>query len=340
MLPARVGSLQDHSHRGEVLKFRGQRPMDKGVDDWPEQLRDLWSGEIEWNSPMSRWCTLQVGGPARAIATPTSREELQSLLVVLAELGVCWRAIGRGSNLLVSDAGYEGVVVMLGRKFATIEKRAGKKSGETLVQVEAGCSLMKLVNWCTAQGLQGLEFAAGIPGSVGGAVVMNAGAWGKEMSEALTSVTFLLGSGEFVERKKDDLVFSYRHLETERMIVVAAEFLLQVGERQAIDIRCAQLMRDRKEKQPQGMANAGSFFKNPAGLPPAGKLIQDAELKGVCVGGAQVSEVHANFLVNIGSATAQDFLDLMRLVQEKVFERFGVRLEPEVHLLESGKKGR
>ncbi len=307
--------------------------MEKGVDNWPEQLRDRWSGEIQWNSPMAHWCTLQVGGPARAIATPATRAELQSLLVVLAELGVCWRVIGRGSNLLVSDAGYDGVIVVLGRKFAAIEQQTGEKDGKIQVRVEAGCSLMKLVNWCTGQGLEGLEFAAGIPGSVGGAVVMNAGAWGKEMSEALAAVTFLSRSGEFVERKKGDLAFSYRHLETESMIVVVADLLLQAGDRQAIEKRCSQLMRDRKEKQPQGQANAGSFFKNPAGLPAAGKLIQDAGLKGVRVGGAQVSEVHANFLVNIGSATAQDFLDLMRLVQEKVFERFDVWLEPEVHIL-------
>jgi UDP-N-acetylmuramate dehydrogenase len=315
------------------LEFQGQKPMEKGMDNWPEKLRGLWSGEIEWDSPMSRWSTLQVGGPAKGVATPANREELQSLLAVLAKLGVCRRVIGRGSNLLVSDAGYDGVIVVLGRKFAAIEQRAGEKVSETLVQVEAGCSLMKLINWSAAQGLAGLEFAAGIPGSVGGAVVMNAGAWGKEMGDALSSVTFLRQSGEFVERKKDDLAFSYRHLETESMIVVAAEFLLLAGDRQAIDRKCGELMRDRKEKQPQGLANAGSFFKNPAGLPAAGKLIQDAGLKGVRVGGAQVSEVHANFLVNTGSATAQNFLDLMRLVQEKVFERFGVRLEPEVHIL-------
>ncbi len=333
MLLARSCNRQDRPGRVAALKFRGQRPMEKKMGNWPEQLRDLWPGEIEWNSPMARWCTLQVGGPARAVAMPASRAELQSLLAVLARLGVCWRVIGRGSNLLVSGAGYDGVVVMLGRKFAAIAQQAGENGGETLVRVEAGCSLMKLVSWCAAQGLQGLEFAAGIPGSVGGAVVMNAGAWGKEMSVPLSAVTFLRGSGELVERKKDGLVFSYRHLETEGMVVVAAEFLLQAGDRRAIEKRCAQLMRDRKEKQPQGLANAGSFFKNPPGLPAAGKLIQDAGLKGVRVGGAQVSEVHANFLVNTGSATPQDFLDLMRLVQKKVLERFGVRLEPEVHIL-------
>ena len=325
MLPAKACNLQESPSRGRV--------MGKGLDNWPEQLRDLWSGEIEWDSPMARWCTLQVGGPARAVATPANRAELQSLLAVLAKLGVCWRVIGRGSNLLVADAGYDGVMVMLGRKFAAIEQLAGEKDGKSLVQVEAGCSLMKLVNWCAAQGLAGLEFAAGIPGSVGGAVVMNAGAWGREMSEVLSSVTFLRTSGELVARKKADLAFSYRHLETEGMVAVVAEFLLQAGDRQEIERKCGQLMRDRKEKQPQGLANAGSFFKNPAGLPPAGKLIQDAGLKGLTVGGAQVSEVHANFLVNTGSATAQDFLDLMRLVQEKVEERFGVRLEPEVHIV-------
>lgn len=334
MLPARVSPRQDSPRRGEVLKFRGQGPMKKKADsNWPEQLRGLWSGEIEWDSPMARWCTLQVGGPAKAVATPASRAELQSLLAVLAKLGVCWRVIGRGSNLLVSDAGYDGVMVMLGRKFAAIAPRAGEKEGGITVQVEAGCSLMKLVNWCAAQGLEGLEFAAGIPGSVGGAVVMNAGAWGKEMREPLSMVTFLRTSGELVEREKDTLAFSYRHLETEGMVVVAAEFLLQAGDRQAIEERCGRLLRERKEKQPQGLANAGSFFKNPPGRPAAGRLIQDAGLKGLRLGGAQVSEVHANFLVNTGSATAQDFLELMRLVQEKVFKRFGVRLEPEVHLL-------
>jgi len=333
MLPARACSLQDSPGRAAVLNFLGPKPMEKRLGNWPEQLRDLWPGEIEWDSPLARWCTLQVGGPARAIATPASRAELQRLLAVLARLGVCWRVIGRGSNLLASDKGYDGVIVMLGREFAAIAPRPGEKASETLVQVEAGCSLMKLVNWGAVQGLQGLEFAAGIPGSVGGAVVMNAGAWGKEMSEVLSAVTFLRWSGEFVERKKSDLAFSYRHLNTEGMVVATAEFLLQAGDRQTIENRGRQLMRARKEKQPQGLANAGSFFKNPPGLPAAGKLIQDAGLKGLRVGGAQVSEVHANFLVNTGSAAAQDFFDLMRLVQAKVFERFGVRLEPEVHIL-------
>lgn len=318
---------------GQAGKFQGQRPMGKRMDNWPEQLRTLWVGEIEWNSPMAGWCTLQVGGPAKAIAIPASRTELQSLLAVLARLGVNWKVIGRGSNLLVSDAGYDGVIVMLGRKFAAMEQRPGEKAGESRVRVAAGCSLMKLVNWCTAQGLSGFEFAAGIPGSVGGAVVMNAGAWGKEICENLVSVTFLRGTGTFVEKERNDLVFSYRHLETEGMVVVAANFLLQAGNRQDIERNCAQAVRDRKEKQPQGLGNAGSFFKNPPGLPAAGKLIQDAGLKGVRVGGAQVSEVHANFLVNIGSATAQDFLELMLIVQEKVLERFGVRLEPEVHIV-------
>lgn len=335
MLPESICSRQCWSGKpGNVvaLKFHGQSIMKKKADNWQEQLRDLWSGEIEWNSSMARWCTLQVGGPARAVAMPANREELRALIAVLDRLGVCWRVIGRGSNLLVSDAGYDGVIVTLGRKFSAIEQSV-EKSGESRVQVEAGCSLMKLVNWCVDHGLQGLEFAAGIPGSVGGAVVMNAGAWGKEISDTLSSVTFLRTTGQFVEREKKDLNFSYRHLETEAMVVVAAEFLLQTGDRKEIDTRCAQLMCERKTKQPQGQANAGSFFKNPAGFPAAGKLIQDAELKGVRVGGAQVSEVHANFLVNTGSATAQDFLDLMRVVQEKVAERFGVRLEPEVHIL-------
>lgn len=305
--------------------------MPAGADsDWPERLRVLWSGELHRDSPMASRCTLRVGGPARALAIPGNQAELQSLLVLLTELGVRRLVIGQGSNLLFADEGYDGVVIMLGRKFADIERLNGAK-----VRAEAGCGLTRLVNWCASQGLAGLEFAAGIPGSVGGAVAMNAGAWGREIKDVLASVTFLRETGERVKMASEELLFSYRHLECKGLIVASAEFILKPGDRRVIAEKCARFVRERKAKQPQGVASAGSFFKNPPEGPPAGRLIQDAGLKGLRVGGAQVSELHGNFLINTGSASVQDFLTLMRQIQARVAENSGIRLEPEVRIVES-----
>ncbi|HIJ79347.1 MAG: UDP-N-acetylmuramate dehydrogenase [Desulfobulbaceae bacterium] len=300
---------------------------------WPEQLKKMWQGRIMWSSPMARWCTLQVGGPAKAVALPAGEAELAALLAILNDLAVPWRVIGRGSNILVSDKGYDGVIIVLGREFGAIDILASEVAGYELVRVEAGCGLMRLVNWTVEHGLSGLEFAAGIPGSVGGAVAMNAGAWGAEIADPLSAVTFATPAGKLVRRERAELIFAYRHLEKGNKVVVAAEFLLEKADGQKVDKVCRQLMENRKNKQPGKVASAGSFFKNPVGMPPAGKLIDEAGLKGLRVGGAQVSEVHANFLVNCGNATAQDFLDLMGLVQAKVNERFRVWLEPEVCIL-------
>lgn len=301
--------------------------------DWPARLRALWPGALRFDCPMAAWCTLRVGGPARVLAEPAGLNELQSLLATLTELAVSWRVIGRGSNLLVPDRGYDGVVVVLGRKFAAIGPVEECDDGRIAVWAEAGCSLMRLVNWTVEQGLTGLEFAAGIPGSLGGAVVMNAGAWGKEMGQVISSVCFLSKTGELIEKRRAALAFSYRRLETGGMVVVGAECALAAGDRQLIAGRCRELIKKRREKQPRMVASAGSFFKNPPGLPAAGKLIEDTGLKGFRLGGAMVSEKHGNFLVNTGCATAADLLELMELVQERVFARFGIWLEPEVHIL-------
>jgi UDP-N-acetylmuramate dehydrogenase len=302
-------------------------------NQWPEQLKKLWQGKIMWSSPMANWCTLQVGGPAKALAQPASEAELVSLISVLRDLAVSWQVIGRGSNILVSDKGYDGVIIVLGKEFGAVGLLSSDISGYELVRVEAGCGLMGLVNWTVRQGLSGLEFAAGIPGSVGGGVAMNAGAWGTEMADSLNAVTFATPEGDLVRSGRADLSFSYRHLERGDKVIVSVEFLLAKADSNLVEKKCKQLLEKRKLKQPQKVASAGSFFKNPAGMPAAGKLIDDAGLKGLRVGGAQVSKDHANFLVNCGNATAQDFLDLMGLVQEKVSGRFGVWLEPEVCLL-------
>jgi len=337
---------QSSEWNGSLVEVRGQTravstPKRGGtgkavMQDWAKQLPERWNGELVWNRAMSRHCTLQVGGPARVIAIPGSTEELAALMAVLGKLQVAWHVIGRGSNLLVPDSGYNGVIVLLGRKFSAMSASPSGNFGGVTVSAEAGCSLMKLVSWCVDQGHAGLEFAAGIPGSVGGAVAMNAGAWGAEICERIGSVTFVDQTGRIVQKGREELSFSYRHLATDGMVVTRADFLLQNGDRLEMKEKCSQLSLKRKARQPQGVASAGSFFKNPAGGPAAGKLIEDAGLKGMQIGGAQVSPVHANFLVNTGGATTQNFLDLMHCVQEKVFEWCGIWLEPEVQILTVG----
>lgn len=317
---------------------KGDHFLDSGMEvqlerQWSEQLKRLWQGRIMWSSPMARWCTLQVGGVAKAVALPTSEAELLGLIIVLRDLAVSWRVIGRGSNILVSDKGYDGVIIVLDKEFGAVDRLVSDIPGYELIRVEAGCGLMRLVNWTVEQGVSGLEFAVGIPGSVGGAVAMNAGAWGSEMADPLNAVTFVTHEGELLRSERADLSFSYRHLEKGDDVVVAVEFLLAKSDSKVVAKKCKQLLAERKLKQPGKVVSAGSFFKNPEGMPAAGKLIDDAGLKGLSVGGAQVSKDHANFLINCGNATAQDFLDLMGLVQEKVFERSGVRLEPEVCIL-------
>jgi UDP-N-acetylmuramate dehydrogenase len=204
--------------------------------------------------------------------------------------------------------------------------------GDVKIVVEAGCGLMRLVNWCTGKGLSGLEFAAGIPGSVGGAISMNAGAWGGEMAAVVDAITFVTPDGEVQKKTRSELAFSYRHLEKGHNIVALGELLLKPGSRESIAQKAKDVVARRKKSQPQGVASAGSFFKNPQG-DAAGRLIEAAGLKGCSAGGAMVSPIHANFIINTGSATAADVMALMKTVQERVQQRFGVMLEPEVSII-------
>jgi len=299
---------------------------------WAQRLEESWPGEILRDVPMAQWCTMKVGGPARLLALPASLEELEQLLGMVRELGVPWEVMGAGSNILFSDQGFDGVIISLGRKFSAISRVDGDRDGKVKVRVEAGCSLMKLVNWCTAQGFAGLEFAAGIPGSVGGAISMNAGAWGGEVSEVIEAVTFVTAAGVLEQRVQAELSFFYRRLERHGMIVAGGDFLLTANDSARIAQRVREAIENRKKKQPQAVASAGSFFKNPPG-DAAGRLIEAAGLKGYCLGEAMVSPVHANFIINNGRARAGDIVALMRIVQEKVRERFGIMLEPEVSFM-------
>jgi UDP-N-acetylmuramate dehydrogenase len=275
--------------------------------------------------------TLKVGGPADALIRPASRNELIDLVGRLTAAEVPWRVIGGGSNILVADQGVEGVVIVLGRSFSAIQAVAA--DGGRQVVVEAGCALARLSSWCHEQALSGMEFVTGIPGTVGGAIMMNAGASGGEIAQVITEVELLDHQGQLERRALTAHDFCYRGWRhPHAKVVVTGTFTLHPAERAIIGQRCHQLALQRREKQPKGVASAGSFFRNPPG-DAAGRLIEQAGLKGLTIGGAQVSEVHANFLVNTGQARAADLLALMRQVQGKVQERFGITLEPEVEFM-------
>ncbi len=307
------------------------------MSDLDRQLREMlsccWTGSVAWGEPLSRWSTLRVGGPARAMVRPGDSEAVRRLIMGCEEAGLPCLVIGGGSNLLVSDAGFSGLVLALGRDFSAISECGIDQDGLSLVEVQAGCSLARLLAWSQRRGLSGLEFSVGIPGSVGGAVMMNAGAWGREIKDVLSGLQLVLPGGVAENRERRALEFSYRRwFAPAGALVLSATFALTPGAPAEIKALCRQYMRARRDKQPHGVASAGSFFKNPPG-DYAGRLIEAAGLKGLTVGGAAVSKVHANFLVNTGRATAAEMLTLMRLVQEKVMAGYGVWLEPEVRII-------
>jgi len=302
-----------------------------------KELEALTVNPIQWDCRLAPFTSFGIGGPADALIRIASEVELSQILHYCSENAVPWRFIGRGSNLLVSDKGFSGVVLLLGEELSQIEPLKKDGSDDIRIRVGAGCSLAKLLNWCTKRSYSGLEFGTGIPGSLGGAVVMNAGAWGGEMADVVDSLyVFSMKSG--VERlNRNKLDFRYRSWGNQgthesRRIVLSADISLHLGEKDAIQKRCVEYLAQRKVKQPKVIKNAGSFFKNPEG-DSAGRLIEASGLKGICYGGAMVSPVHANFLVNTGDATADDVSRLMDIVTMQVKKDSGVQLLPEVHFL-------
>ncbi len=285
--------------------------------------------QLDWQTdvPMSRYTTLRVGGPADCLAEPDSEDEPGMLLRLAERFRVPVTVIGNGSNLLVRDGGVRGLVIRFGRSFS-----ACGVSGETIA-AQSGILLSDLARHAADAGLAGLEFASGIPGSLGGAVVMNAGAYGGEIAQVIESAE-VLGGGRISTLDRDALALSYRHsrLQDTGELALSARFRLTRDDPEAIRARMAELKIRRLEKQPLNLPSAGSFFKRPAGA-YAAQLIDEAGLKGCRVGGAMVSEKHAGFLVNAGGATAADFLALMRRVQETVYKNSGFRLDPEVRII-------
>lgn len=281
--------------------------------------------ELRREEPMARHTTFKVGGPATLMALPGTEEELLVTVRTALEEGITPLFVGNGSNLLVDDAGLDALVVKTAPRVSRVEVR------ENTLRAGAGISLAQLASEAADHGLTGLEFAHGIPGSLGGAVVMNAGAYGGELCQVISQVRVLDSRGQVRELAGDACDFSYRHsrFSAGGWLILSATVELASGDTAAIRGRMEELMARRKAKQPLEYPSAGSTFKRPEGH-FAAALIEGCGLKGLTVGGAQVSEKHAGFVINIGSATCRDILDLMDQVRERVFRETGVELEPEV----------
>ena len=295
-------------------------------NEWIRKLGE--QVEILVAEPMKNHTTFRIGGPADALALPKTPEEVAEVVHFCHEHAQPYYVLGNGSNLLVSDEGYRGLVLQLYRNFNDIQV-----NGETIT-VQSGAMLAAVARTAYQTGLTGLEFASGIPGTIGGAVVMNAGAYGGEMKNVLKEVTVLTKEGEVLVIPAKALELGYRTsvIPKNGWIVLGAVLQLKKGDQEQILARMEELKEQRITKQPLDLPSAGSTFKRPEGY-FAGKLIMDAGLRGFTVGGAQVSEKHCGFVVNRGNATAADVWELICEVKRRVKEMTGVELEPEVKLL-------
>ncbi len=304
----------------------------------PEQkkrLVELVSQPVQWQCNLAQHTSFAIGGPAEAMVQAVQLRELQPLLGFLAEEALPWRIIGKGTNLLVRDEGFPGVILRLGGELAAVSEEESD-DGSMIVRIGGGSSFARLCRHCSDRGLTGLEFGCGIPGTAGGAVIMNAGAWGRDIASVLRCVKMVTADGEIVVSPGDG-DFAYRCWKgfsayQGKAVVAGVELVLTRGDRLAILTYCKSLQDKRKATQPSEHASAGSFFKNPPG-DSAGRLIEASGLKGLRVGAAMVSERHGNFLVNTGGATAADVFRLMKIVQERVQNDSSVCLEPEVHFI-------
>lgn len=303
--------------------------MSRLIDRLKEKISEKYIVE---NADMSKEVSFKAGGMADLLVQPQSVEELQHLLKVLDDEKISHIIMGNGSNLLIKDGGYRGVVVKIAAE--AFSKMEILEDGLT-VKVGAAALMSTFARFLMENELAGFEFASGIPGSIGGAVFMNAGAYGGEIKDILKEIVAVSKDGKEIKTiDAAELDLGYRHsdLHESGFIVVETVFEFEKGKRDEISENIRELNKKRNEKQPVNYPSAGSFFKRPEGY-FAGKLVQDAGLKGYTVGGAQVSELHSGFVINIGGATATDIVTLMKHCQKEVFNQFGVKLEPEVRIL-------
>jgi len=297
--------------------------------------------QARFEVPMSGHTSFRVGGPAEALVEPAGADQLAAFIRWAVKEKVAYRIMGGGTNLLVGDKGCRGVMVKIGRGMNRIQESA--RRGHTVwVTAMAGARLQTLCRYAIRKGLAGLNFALGIPGTVGGAITMNAGAGGGSVEQVLETVDILMPDGSVEKMKREDLDFSYRRLIVKEKeasvpygqpVILAGDFRLRSSNPQQLEIEASGILASRRQREPRGFPSAGCFFKNPRPDLPAGRLIDQAGLKGKRVGGAQISEKHANYIINRGRATASDILELSRLVRDAVRTSCNIDLEPEVVIL-------
>ncbi len=289
---------------------------------------ESFKGRVLFNVPMKEYTTLRIGGPADVMAFPKDEADLKHLLSFAGSRGFRVYVIGAGSNILVRDGGIRGIVVNITEGFTDISWVDDERA-----VVGAGVRLSRLSKECAERGLSGLEFAVGIPATVGGAVCMNAGAYGGEMKDVVEGVEVVNTRGKKNFIPKARLGFSYRHAELpEGAVIVNVHMKFRRGSRKLIEERMKEFKKRRMRTTPLALPSAGSIFKNPEGV-SAGKLIEDAGLKGISSGDARISEVHANYIVNTGNARAVDVLNLIALMRDRVFAKTGIMLEPEIKVI-------
>lgn len=279
------------------------------------------------NEPMKNHTSFRTGGAADIFVSPDGKDSLKEIIKLFKENSIPFYIFGNGSNMLVSDRGIEGAVIHIGNGFSSTEVNGNE------INIGAGVLLSSVANTALENSLTGFEFASGIPGSFGGAVFMNAGAYGSEIKNVIKSVLVLDESLELKELSKDETELGYRSsvFQKKNYIILGGTIVLEKGNKDKILSEMTELNAKRREKQPLNFASAGSTFKRPEGY-FAGKLIEDSGLKGKTIGGAQVSEKHAGFIVNTGNATTDDILNLIDFCQKTVYEKFGVMIEPEVRI--------
>ncbi len=293
-----------------------------------DELRAGLRGEILKDEPLKNHTYFKIGGPADIFAVPENTDELKTVLKLIKKYEIEYFIMGNGTNLLVSDDGFKGIIVKIGEKFNKLERDGNK------VTAGAGMLLSSLAKYFAREGLAGFEFASGIPGYLGGAVPINAGAYGGEMKDVLTKVKCMDMDGNIHEFSNDQMEFAYRHtkLSDSKYIVLEAELDLNPGRTEDIMGKISDLNEKRTSKQPLNLPSAGSTFKRPVNG-YASKLIEDAGLKGLKHRGAMVSDKHSGFIVNYDNACCQDVLDLMRIVIAAVYDKYGIKLEPEIKIV-------
>ncbi|MEJ2037307.1 MAG: UDP-N-acetylmuramate dehydrogenase [Desulfosarcinaceae bacterium] len=308
--------------------------LDQEAKQW---LQDLLGANVDFDEPMARHTSMGIGGSADALARPATRDQLKALLKWSVDHQIPITIIGSGTNLLVRDGGIRGVTICLGRMAAELRWR--EQAGSVAVTAAAGVPTRRLCALALRRGWQGMNFALGIPGTLGGALCMNAGTRLGCMADVVTALTFLTGKGQTMRLDRNEIGFSHRSLSVPiepgavPPILLEAELVLEKADPGQVRREAETIMRQRARSQPTWQPSAGCFFRNPSPDQPAGRLIEEAGMKGAAVGDACVSRRHANFIINNGRATAADVLVLTAQVKEAVWQRFRIRLHPEVRIV-------